>query len=949
VGVLSNLHAAYEVSVVECVGSSIKVRFTDKSTDSGSTIVAWSWHIAWGSGSFDSNDQNPTVLNLPSNETGTAQLTVTSAAGCTAFISGPFTVDSLPNVYINVNSPAFNCDGSPVHIHVTGDPNYTYVWFPGSYLSPDPDHPGPQNVIANPPQDQIYTLVAGNGSCVDTLQVEVLHHTPLALSVGPHEVVACASTATLTATLSATATVQWFDPSGALLATGTSITVPATAMPTMYKVVATDALGCVQTDSVLVTGKQVSIALSVPAEVFDCNNAPININVTGAPANTYTWSPMTGLTLVMGGPNVIANPTQTQLYTLIAANGLCSDTAQVKVLRVAPINLALNTHNLAVCTPTALLTATVNANANVTSIQWFDPNNILVGSGPSISLPATATPTWYYVVAKDLLGCIETDSVLVTGNAVSVAVTGPAEVVDCLNAPVPLHATGTPGASYIWVPAMGISDPNSPNVTADPSVTTTYQVIASKGLCADTAQVKVIRVVPIDLLLGDTAVLSCLENQELQVSFNLASNAQIVWYPTLETGTTITVPVTAVPTVYTAVATDPYGCTQSVAATVSGHPANVEILANTPTTLCENEVLSLTAINQNPTDTLTYHWTAVPGMVITPNNEPNVSITGMAGNYVILVEAVNQFGCRDSEQIPVTFSPGGSLAGQISVQNCGGLTVTFHNLATTIPGTWNFGDNSQTSMENDPAHNYGSAGSYQVTFTPLNADCIAPFDTMVQIQTAPIVDPAITSNLVNCTDVAVYNFVGQPTGTNFSWQWTVDGQASADQNPTFTFTQTGPITAYLTVTDALTGCVGVDSLPVDVQVIDDKIGPDTMVCKGIAVQLNPNFNPAFSYLWTANPADASLMDPTNPNPTVTPTEITTYTVVISNGHGCSVAYSKTVNPQGSTVVSAGPDQVVCSDDPITLTVVNPAGSNYQWSQSPNFNTIIGEGSSIEIT
>ncbi|MEO6759905.1 MAG: PKD domain-containing protein, partial [Saprospiraceae bacterium] len=324
---------------------------------------------------------------------------------------------------------------------------------------------------------------------------------------------------------------------------------------------------------------------------------------------------------------------------------------------------------------------------------------------------------------------------------------------------------------------------------------------------------------------------------------------------------------------------------------------------------------------------------------------PTVLVTGMAGTYQILVEAVNQFGCRASEQTPVTFLPAGSVDGDINVKNCGGLTVNFENLGA-VTGTWNFGD-LQTSNVKNPEHTYSLPGAYTVTFTP-DADCYAPFDTLVQIQLAPLVPAGITSSLGNCADTAVYTLMAMPATGNYSWQWLVDGQTSNQQNPTFTFSQSGLVQAYLTVTDVATGCVGMDTLPVDVHVIKDKIGPDTMICLGTAVQLNPGFTPSNStYQWTASPADPSLTNPSSPNPTVNPSVSTVYTVVITNGD-CAVQYAKTVNPQGSVVIDLGSDRVVCSDDPVTLAVMNPVGNNYEWSQTQTFNIIIGQGNTIKI-
>ncbi len=784
IGVVSTLDADYEISLVECTGSAVQVRFTDKSVDSGSNIVAWSWNIVWGSGSVQSNEQNP-LVTLPANETGTAQLTVTSASGCTNFTSAPFSVDALPNVNINVNSPAFNCDGSPVRIEVTGDPSYTYTWSPMAGLTFDP---GPQNVIANPAQTQVYTLIASNGSCADTVQVEVIRQTPLALSLATHEVFACATTATVTATVNVNANVEWFDGSGASVATGTTVTVPASAVPAKYIVVATDALGCVKKDSITVTGKEVSIALNVLAEVFNCENDSIKINVVGAPANTYTWSPMTGL--------------------------------------------------------------------------YFP-------------------------------------------------------------------------------------DPNSPNVMANPAVTTDYQLIATNGFCSDTAQVKVIRVTPIELAVENAMVISCEASATLEATINAASNAEVKWQPTNLTDMSITVPATSTPTTYTVTATDSYGCSQTATATVVGRAAKVEIAANSPTATCENRPILLTANNLQSGDILSYQWSAPAGLTITPNNTADATVTGTAGTYTVTVTVTNQYGCTAQKEVGVAFQEEGAVVAGIQVKNCGGLTVEFQNLGL-VPGVWNFGD-GQTNDANQAytSHTYTSFGPYNVTFVPVGAECAAPFNAAVNVQAASTVPASITSNLVSCTEQAVYNLVAQPNTGNYTWQWTAPGNpTSTEPNPTFTFNQAGPVNIQLTVTDAL-GCVGTATLPLDVNLVNEQIAANMTFCPGSSVQLNPDFNPDYTYLWSASPNDPSL-DTDSPNPTVTPTATTTYTLQVSNVN-CTAQYTAEVKPQATTVLDAGPNQRVCDDTPVTLSVQNPTpGSNYQWSQSPTFNTILAEGNSVQI-
>ena len=129
--------------------------------------------------------------------------------------------------------------------------------------------------------------------------------------------------------------------------------------------------------------------------------------------------------------------------------------------------------------------------------------------------------------------------------------------------------------------------------------------------------------------------------------------------------------------------------------------------------------------------------------------------------------------------------------------------------------------------------------------------------------------------------------------------------ASGLDDPTIkTPTATPSATITYTVSVDL-GC-SVVTTSVTINVVDActgtvDAGPNQTINAGDVANLNaiPTGGTPMGYTWTANPADASLTDPTSQNPTVSPTQTTTYTVEANFGGSCTVS------------------------DPITITVVNP--------------------------
>ncbi|MCS6991607.1 MAG: PKD domain-containing protein [Chitinophagales bacterium] len=122
------------------------------------------------------------------------------------------------------------------------------------------------------------------------------------------------------------------------------------------------------------------------------------------------------------------------------------------------------------------------------SYQW-SPTNGLSSSTVAQPLASPDVTTTYTLTVTNQWGCSSTDSV-------TVQVLGPfdlvtsADTVICPGGTAQLSVSG--GYTYWWVPAVGLSDPQSAQPTASPAQSTVYTVTTALGSCTDTAYVAVI-------------------------------------------------------------------------------------------------------------------------------------------------------------------------------------------------------------------------------------------------------------------------------------------------------------------------------------------------------------------------------------------------------------------------------------------------------------------------
>ena len=229
--------------------------------------------------------------------------------------------------------------------------------------------------------------------------------------------------------------------------------------------------------------------------------------------------------------------------------------------------------------------------------------------------------------------------------------------------------------------------------------------------------------------------------------------------------------------------------------------------------------------------------------------------------------------------------------------------------------------------------NLSTAGTYVVTYTiPANGSCPV-FTTTDTVVVNPPPTVTVPANVSVCNN-AVYVPGGvwtSPSGGTISWTNSNPSIGIAPSGvgniPSFTATNAtnAPITATITVTPTINGCIGTPSsytITVNPNPVLVSNATPATICSGAAVSLDVTSTiVGTTYLWmpsslTTNPASVS------------PTTTTTYTVT-GTAASCtgSTTVTVTVNPQISVTASGAPT-TICEGQNTTLTAIGAA--SYIW-------------------
>ena len=812
--------------------------------------------------------------------TTTYSVTVTDAVGCIGEATITITVNPNPEVSIATDRDTI-CAGENANLSATGlggQPPYTFNWSDGS---------SGNNPTVSPTETTIYTVtITDENGCTNV-------SAPLTIVVNPRPEVSadvnrstiCEGDSTLIFAIATGGTEPYSYEWDNGLGNASSHIVTPTATTT-YNVTVTDANGCTNTASVTVTvtpGLDVSISTdAVNNQVCEGNAATLTANVgNGVAPFRYNWD-----NDLPAEATVTITPLVTTTYSVTVTDA-------VGCIGEATITITVNPNpEVSIATDRDTICAGENANLSATGIggqppytfNWSDGSS---GANPTVSPTET---TIYTVTITDENGCTNVSEPLtIVVNPRPEVSADATEPVICVGASTTLLGNaqgGTPPYTFEW--SNGISDPTQ---VVSPVITTTYTLtVTDANGCQNQASVTIVVNPPIDVTIstareticeGDTATLVAIANNGIApftYQWSTGETTEIIEVTT--TGT------------YRVTVTDDTGCVgeADISITVTSAPMP-DITSNLERdTICPGEMVVLNVSSTGGTGDIVYTWSnGATGDQQTVN--PLETTT-------FIVTATDDNGCMGMDTITIPVFP--MVVAEIAIVTgndtiCPGDLVVLEVTPTAgVPPFTYVWDND---LGTDAVQNVNpvQTTTYNVTVTDANG-CEAT--ASITIVVAPI-DASVPDEIIVClpTDEAVITVTNLDANQILTYAWSPAGAIISGGNaetvrinPTLTNVFTVALENQFGCRDTLMGIIRIIDLPATLVAT---VNPDT-INRGETAQLNAQGCMDCTYTWTSAPNDNTISNPNIANPTVSPSETTTYTVQVTDTNGCSASASVTL-------------------------------------------------------
>lgn len=737
-------------------------------------------------------------------------------------------------------------------------------------------------------------------------------------TLSPAPAICSGGTTTLGVTSSVIAgmSYSWSPVAGLSATTGTSVTATPAATTT-YTVTATDpTTGCSESRDVTVTISNTPVINITASSSSVCIGGSTTLTASGA--NTYTWSPATGLNTTTGNA-VIASPTTTTTYTVTGDNSCGTTASETIIVTVgSPItddsafgngkwNVYCYNGNF-----TTLEGLYTESNLSFQSADRWNayttPSNASGYVGCSIGTDNHAVSykrTNFECGVYQLDVPIHDDQYWLYINGVEVAthdgwgdghehlkvwtgILGPTSTVEfrwkeggggsngaltftklnllstsdisvCANVPVTLEAVNDPDATYTWSPAAGLNTTSGSTVIASVTSAVTYTVTATKDGCTLTNQVNINMSSVVNLAVTPSAPVIC---GGQSVTLTASGAGTYTWSPATGLNTTTGNEVIASPattTTYTVTGSD--GCTSgstSVTVTVGGIDPGI----------FGDNIWHVYCFEGDNFDTY-YGMYTEPDLTFDSRNRWNA--------YGAPSAASGYTGCTIStDRHSISYKRTNFTCGyyQIDLTNhdddaslwINGAEVFKHEgCCDAHTNVWSgFLGASSTVELRSREFNGGSHGGLQ--FTNLSSSLnFTSSDVTICETTSTTLTASLASTNVTWSADAAYIDLSATTGNS------ITATAKAGAN--------GARTVTCTATDFVTGCQVVKIINITVDpVANTQVAASVLeICQGESVTLTASG--ANTYTWSPS---VSLNVTSGSTVTATPTATTTYTVGGSN-------------------------------------------------------------------
>jgi gliding motility-associated-like protein len=268
--------------------------------------------------------------------------------------------------------------------------------------------------------------------------------------------------------------------------------------------------------------------------------------------------------------------------------------------------------------------------------------------------------------------------------------------------------------------------------------------------------------------------------------------------------------------------------------------------------------------------------------------------------------------------VNITFSPGLNAVASNTGAYCPGATIQLNSLPAGLPAnatyTWSGPSGFTANLQNPTIANCtaANAGVYTVTITippsGTSPGCTSTASTTVVVNPAPLVNGGPNQTVCQGNQITLT----ASGATTYSWS-----PAATNGVP---FTPPLGTTNYV-VTGTSLGCSATATVVVTVNAnptVD--AGLDQTICATQGVTLNATANLGSAISWSNGLPNGFPFAPANTQ---------TYTATATSPAGCTATDQVVVTVNPLPTVSAGPDQVICAGDAVTLT--GSGAVSYSWN------------------
>lgn len=745
-----------------------------------------------------------------------------------------------------------------------------------------------------------YLTVSNNGTCGtagNSFEIKALNPFDMALSKTDLSCYGDSVGTALITTSGGSGNFTYLWSNGDTLAQATNLKAQ------VYYVTVTDSLGCSQVDSATISQPS-EIAVNPTAMNVVCygdsNGTALTFVSGGNSPYTYLWS--TG-----SDQTQISNLKSQVYYVTVTDNSGCFKQDSVSIIQPEELLLA-NASTDVDCYggSTGAASVLVSGGTSDYSYSWSSGGNTETEQGVAAGS--------YSVTVTDANNCIKS-STFTVGQPAPLSISTLSSDVSCYggndgNASVSASG-GTSGYTYAW--SSGGTDISETGLPAG-----TYTIVVTdNNNCTSDSTFSISQ--PDSLSLAFSSVdITCnggSDGQAAVVPSGGIPNYTYLW----STGGLLDTETGLVAGTYFITVTDNNNCQKTSAVTIE-QPDSIAVSVVSSDAACGNNNGSASVSATGGTGTLTYLWST---------GDQAQSISSLApGSFGITVTDASNCTGESFALVNNINGPAVSIASSVDVDcnggNNGEATVSTSGGTSPFSYLWNNGDQTQTASSL-------IAGTYFVSVTDDN-NCVG-------ITSVEILEPSAISATTTTLDVSCNgNNDGEATvipsggASGYSFIWSSGGTLDAE-------TGLAAGTYSVTITDN-NGCTSTSGVTIsEPDVLSVTVSETQATCNGNndgqATASGNGGTPGYDYLWS----NGGLLA------TETGLPAGTYSVTITDGHGCSASASVLISEPVLLSASFTGLQTSCfgvADGQATITATGGTpGYSYFWPTGGTLETETG--------